>query len=308
MPNTITQNPDSLVFENKLFSFTVDRKNGRVTKAVNLYTGKDVTSPDSSEFIFLSDYDEKKIPPISLERDNGEIKVTFENNLTLNMSVSIFDGFFTVELTSELDKSVKCVTFANICIDTEKDYLLNAIGMSAWTRPMGYGYRVPATSVYAKAYTMYDKGVKGAKLGIVFSSKEDAIPLLQRVMDNIDKRVGLVSKAGGAYAREFKGNFGDYAFCLDISPESIDETIDLLKAIGVDQYDIHQNTGKTFTQGDFTFAHTESGSAAEFYERYGKRFNDAGIDLALHTYAYYINPDSKNILSNPKWQKDLEML
>jgi len=43
----------------------------------------------------------------------------------------------------------------------------------------------------------------------------------------------------------------------------------------VDQLDIHQSAN-TFIQGDFTFAHTESGTAVEYYEKYGKKYEEAG--------------------------------
>ncbi|MBR5460327.1 MAG: hypothetical protein IKV53_05615 [Clostridia bacterium] len=301
---------NELILKNKHFSFTV-AADGRVNEIINLYNKENANSTSEDyRFIYLIGFDGGEIYPVSLD-SNGEITTfTFENGLSLDMKAETFDNFMTFEIVSELDKSVKGVTFANLkTVYTEKDgeYMLNAIGMTAWTNPVSYGYRNPAPSSVAKAYTIYDKGVKGAKLGIVFSRKEDAIKYLQQLSDTIDPSVGLVSKAGGAYAREWRANFGDYSFCMNLDPDNFDNLIKLMKEYRIEQCDVHQGRN-TFLQGDFTFFFTENGTPEEFHEKFGKRLEAAGIDRALHTYAYYIDPISNNILSNPKWQKDLECL
>ncbi|MBR5460530.1 MAG: hypothetical protein IKV53_06640 [Clostridia bacterium] len=301
---------NTLNFTNKHFSLTLDGC-GRVTELINLKTGENVN--DTSEdyrFIFLRAFDGEKIYPTSITKSGDILTAAFENGLTLDLKVESFDNFMTFEVVSELDRSVKGVTFANlktVYTDKDSEYLLNAIGMSAWTNPLHKGYREPAPCVIAMADTIYETGVKGAKLGVVFSEKSDAIKYLKELTDTIDPSVGLVSKAGGAYARDWRPNYGDYAITRNLNPETFDETLALLKELNIDQYDIHQyNT--TFLQGDFTFAYTENGTPEEYYEKFGKKLEEAGIDTILHTYAYYIAPESKNILSNPRWQKDLKLM
>ncbi len=309
----VKENSSSFIFENKHFAITVDKKTGKVTHIKNIETGeeKNIMGAASNPcFIYLTSMKGAAVLPTKLEKDGNRIKVTFRDKTVAYMIVDIHDDFMTFEIDSELPKTIKSVTFANVVISSSAapGYHLNAIGMSAWTNPVNKGYRSVATSSIAHAYTIYDAGVMGAKLGITFSKNEDAIPFLQQITDNIDRSVGLASKAGGAYAQVYEGNHGDYAFCTNLDPENIDTTIALLKEMDVDQYDIHQSTGNTFSQGDFVFAHTESGTATEYYEKYGKKFEEAGIDTILHTYAYYIAPGSKNLLNDPKWHKDLELM
>jgi len=307
----IKEDSKNFIFENRHVSITVEKKSGKVLSITNLYTGEDVKGASTNaSLVYITNVRGAVVPATKLELDGNRIKVTFRDKSIVYMIVEVHDDFMTFEIDNELPKSIKSVTFGNLVISStavNAGYRLNAIGMSAWTNPVNKGYRDTANSSIAHAYTMYDAGVMGAKLGVVFSKAEDAIPFLQKLTDTIDKSVGLVSKAGGAYARVYEPNFGDYAMTTNIDPENLDTTIALLKEMDVDQLDIHQSAN-TFIQGDFTFAHTESGTAVEYYEKYGKKYEEAGIDTILHTYAYYIAPASVNLLNDSKWHKDLELM
>ena len=310
----VQENTSEFKLENKHFSMTINKKNGKVTSFINLDNGQDILNNASSpQFIYITNQTGNKVFPTKLEKDGNRIKVTFKDGSVVYMFVEIEDNFMTFEIDSELAPGISRVTFANIItnlasVKTDDDYMLNAIGMTAWTNPVNKGYRESSpNSVLAHAYSVYDAGVMGAKLGIVFATKGESIKYLQELTDTIDPTVGLKSKAGGAYAKEWEGNFGDYALVTNVNPETIDENLKLAVELDVDQYDIHQG-GNTFRQGDFVFSFTENGTAKEYYENVGKKIEAAGLKTGLHTYAYYISYGATNILSDPKWQKDLEVL
>jgi len=303
----VKETSNAFVFANNHFSFEISKKNGKVSNITNLTTGKDVTDNLSApQFIYLTNQKGNKVSPTKLEKDGNRIKVSFKDGTVVYMLVDIQDNYMTFEIDSELPKSHTYVTFANLRIKDD-GYLLNGIGMSAWTNPVNPGYRDDANSTLAHAYSIYASGTMGAKLGVVFADKGSSIKHLQELMDAIDPSVGIVSKAGGAYARECESNYGDYAIFTNTNPETLGENIQLALEIGIDQFDIHQGKN-TFRQGDFVFAHTESGTVKEYYEKIGKKFDDAGIDTGLHTYAYYIDYNAANITANPKWQKQLELM
>ena len=302
----------NLKFENKHFSFSVDTDNGNVLEIINLYNGENIIAEEKNpEFIYLRDLEDNKISPVSLEETNGAIKATFENGVMLDVAFEIFDDFMTFEILSDLDANiVKSVTFVNLSTylkDSDDGYLLNGMGMTAWVKPCDWGYRCPAASIFAEAFPHLGNGVKGAKMGIVFSKKEDAIEILKKVADAIDPKVGLTSRSGGPYSREWEANYGDYALILSLNPENLEDSLKYSKEFDLDQYDIHQSVNETFVQGDFRFAYTESGTAEEFSETLGKKIKDTGMATALHTYAYYISPMAHSILTNPKWQKQIEV-
>ncbi len=307
----ITESTTDITIANKHFSFTIDKKNGKVTDIVNLATKTSVIgTPTTPQFIYLVNEKDVNILPTKLELEGNRIKVTFKDKNVVYLLIDVSDNFVTVEIDSALPKSIKRVTFANLTASSTivgEGYLLNSMGMSAWTKVDKFGYSTSSASSIGHSYTIYDKGTMGAKMGIVFSKKEDAIPFLKKLTDTIDTKYGLASKAGGAYARDWETNFGDYIICTTVNPETLDKTISLAKELGVDQFDIHQGAN-TFIQGDFTFAFTETGTATEFYEKFGKKFEEAGIVTGLHTYAYYISPSAKKLLSNSYWHDQLRII
>ncbi|MBR5460527.1 MAG: hypothetical protein IKV53_06625 [Clostridia bacterium] len=310
MAKRITQTENGFTFGTKHFSVTLN-KSAVVENITNLANGKEINDSEKNpEFIFLNDYNKSKIPPVLLEKDGEEFKATFENGMTVNFVIECFDDFLTVELTSELkaDGVIEYVTFANLTTslsEPDSEYVINSMGMSFWTKTADSGIRLVARDTIAWAYPELPEGIKGAKVGIVLSRRDGAVKAIQALADAIDPKIGLISKAGGPYAREWRGNFEDYAIILDMTPETIDESIKLCKEFCIGQYDVHQKAGVTFTQGDFRFANTEHGEPSEFREGLGKKLRDAGLTTALHTYAYYIDKNAHSILTDPKWQSDL---
>jgi len=307
----VEESENNYTFKNPHFSFTVNKKTGKVTKFINLYNNEDIISNKAAPyFIFVDNYDRDRIYPKKLETVGNRIKVTFKDESVVYLLVHIEDDYMSFEIDSEAAPQIAKITFANIITslpkaDKDDDFVLNSVGMSAWTNPGNVGYRESAASVSATVETLYDAGTMGGKLGIAFSKKCDTVKFLQTLVDDIDRSVGLASKAGGPYAMEFEGNFGDYGLISSIKPDNIDEIISTAKDIDIDQLDIHQGSS-TFRQGDFYFAHTENGTAKEYYDKIGYKFDEAGLDTGLHTYAYYVAFDAAGITADPKWQKQLE--
>ena len=300
-----------ITFKNKHFSFSINKKNGKVTEFINLYTGENVNN-GSQQFLYLNTDTGNKVLPTSVKLDGSRIKFSFKDGVSVYMIVEVKNNYMTFEIDSEVPDIYSSVTFANlnttvVTSDEDNSFMLNSMGMTAWVNPVNKGFRAGAVSSIAHAYTKFDKGTFGSKMGVVFSKRGDAIKYLQELTDAIDTSVGLASRAGGAYAQEWEGNFGDYIICDSTKPEDVEKTIAIAKELGIDQIDIHQS-GSSFRQGDMYFHNTETGTAKEFYEKVGKRYVDAGFELGLHTYAYYITYKSDPILSNPKWQRDLETL
>ncbi|MBR5460418.1 MAG: S-layer homology domain-containing protein, partial [Clostridia bacterium] len=307
----VEESSSEITFKNKHFSFSINKKNGKVTEFINLYTGENVNN-GSQQFLYLNTDAGNKVLPTAVRLDGNRIKFSFKDGVDVYVIVEVKDNYMTFEVDSEVPDTFSSITFAslNTTIVTSEDedsFMLNSMGMTAWVNPVNKGFRAGAVSSIAHAYTKFDKGTFGSKIGVVFSKRGDAIKYLQELTDAIDTSVGLASRAGGAYAQEWKGNFGDYVIFDSTKPEDVEKTIAIATQLGIDQIDIHQS-GSSFRQGDMYFHNTETGTAKEFYETVGKKYIDAGFELGLHTYAYYITYKSDPILSNPKWQRDLETL
>ncbi|MBR5460302.1 MAG: S-layer homology domain-containing protein, partial [Clostridia bacterium] len=305
----VTETSKNLTFTNKHFSFTVEKRSGKVIEIINRYTNEDINNnAKNPNFIYLVSDGGAKIVPVSMSIDGNRIKVDFKNGSSVYLIVEITDDLMTFEIDSELAPGVLTVVYGiletNIKISNEPDsFRINGIGMTAWTQVSNY-LLGEYTNTIAQAHSNYDAGTMGSKYGIVFSKYSDTIPFMQKAMDAVDTSVGLALKSAGAYTKEWEPIYDDYAIRGDTNPETIDEYIALCKEYGVDTIDLHMG-GTTFLNGNFKFAYTESGTAKEYYEKIGYKFKEAGLKTALHSYAWYIDYTATDITTNPYWQKQL---
>ncbi len=305
----VTETAKNITFANKHFSFTVEKRSGKVLEIINLYTNENINDNATNQhFIYLLSTEGAKIVPVGMSIDGNRIKVDFKNGSSAYLLVEITDDYMTFEIDSEPAPGILTVVYGvletNIKISEEPDsFRINGIGMTAWTQVTNY-LLGEYTNTIAKAHTNYDAGVMGSKYGIAFSKYSDAIPFMKQLMDAVDPSVGLALKSAGAYTKEWEPIYDDYAIRGDTNPETIDEYIALCKEYGVDTIDLHMGS-TTFLNGNFKFAYTETGTAKEYYEKIGYKFKEAGLRTALHSYAWYIDYTATDITTDPYWQKQL---
>ncbi len=307
----VTETNSSIVIANDYMQITIAKNNGKVTEIKNMKNGNIVTGvTDDSTFMYLNDEKGVRNNPSKITIDGNRLKFQFKEAVVY-MIVDVHPDFITFEIDSQLPRSMATnLNFARLFVSdnvsTEPDsWGLGCMGMAAHMTHTANGMPHSASSS-ARADTIYPEGVMGAKLGVVYSQYKDYLTIMQKVADSIDKSVGISSKAGGPYIKTNKGNSLDYGVISSSNPETLKNVIKYAKELGVEQIDFHQGTD-TFIQGDFTFANTKNGTAKEFKENQGKMIKDAGLEYTLHTYAYYIDERSTDILSNPKWQKQIEV-
>ena len=296
---------------NDYISISFSKKNGKIVKITNVQTGKDITGvTDTPQFIYVTDKNGAKQNPAKVEADGNRLKFTFKKGVVYAI-IDVHSNFITVEIDSQLPRSdFKSCYLGMVSINEPysksdpESWTIGCMGMVAWmTNPND---AIGDTKTWGRADTVYPEGVMGAKLGIVFSQQKDYIKNVQALTDNIDRSVGIANKTAGAYSLEYKPNYYDYGMSHDGTIENVELMKKYAVDLGIEQIDFHQG-GKTFRQGDFYFYNTESGTAKEFGEKQGKILRDAGIEYTLHTYAYYIDERATDILTNPKWQKQIEV-
>ncbi len=297
---------------NKHFMIEVNKKTGKVTKILNLATNENVLNTSvSSELIYVTSPNETKSLPSNFEVDGNRLKVTFKNKEVVYLIVDVNDNFISFEIDSELSSKSASVTFANFNTtldptDENNDYRIGSMAMAAYVKIANYGYgNYKNTS--ASAFSRFDAGTVGAKVGIVLSSDDDYLEYMKEVALAIDKTIGLVNTTAGPWAQEYQKNYEDYVMIDRFEEGTVDYLISKKDEYGYGLVDILRGD-KSFKQGDFSFPIVSSGTAEQYYEEIGYKFDEAGLDTALHCYAYYIQYNSTDILSNPKWQKQLEYM
>ncbi len=310
----IVETADSYTFKNNYVEFTVSKKDGKVTSFLNLDDeGKNVNSNSASpQFIYLLSSTGSKILPKSMETEGNRIKVTFANKAVVYLLIDVKDNYITFEVDSNLPKKFgRGVVFANFGtnISTSRDnpdsYRIGLWGMTWWTQPSADAISIQK-AVNAGVYNdiSNETSTMGAKVGLVLAKMEESYKIFQEVSKATDRSVGLASNTGGPFTAENPVNDQDYIIVQDIAPDALDGFIDMASKYDMDILDIHQG-GNTYSNGDFYFWHASDGSAAAFNREFMTKIKAAGLTAALHTYAFFLDETSTELITDPKYQKDI---
>ena len=300
-PNLFEETPTSIIFENDYLRVKLGKKNGKVEDAIYVPTGESVFAPSATPwFTYAKSQTGATLEPTKLELVDGRLKFTYKGGAVAYFIIESHGGFFTVALDSNLPKNVLSLTFANIDFDyspSEEPGSFRASLILMDTRvnhsslPGGY-----KSIFYGTVRTDLGVDTIGSKVGICFSTLENHRENLKRIVDIIDPNYGIMSNQGGAYAYDTPMLYGDYAIVQPSNidtPEKAEETAKLLQKHSFDQIDLHYSTG-------FINIDTEG-----YKEKVTDIFHKYGIKVMLHTYSSCLSLTAKDIISDPKWIKDI---
>ncbi len=299
----LKENKKSIILENKFVKIEISNKDSKVLSAVDKASGNSIMGEETSFFALL-DRDGKtfEIKSLSLDKDI----ISIESDIgKINVKVQIFDEWYSLEVMTSLPDSVLDFIFGNIkfnySLDDKTALRAAEVAMTINCRP--FFYPTGDDKELKASCREYLGGANGAKIGCTIVPEPILRETLKTVCSAIDPDKGIISKSAGPWARDSRLSFGDYMIVGKSDPAYIDETMDFFKEIGVDQIDFHQGAG-TFRQGDFKYANY--GGHDGWCKNVSSKLKANGMEAGLHTYAYYINPICHEILSNPKWQQQLD--
>lgn len=303
MPS-VTEKRNSIIFENEHAVIAVSKKDSLVEEITDKKTGNSIKGEDTYFFELIT----KENGNIAIEGLvlNGDIVTVNTAKGSFDVKALAFDEYFTLEVLSPLPEGTfyALIAHARYSYDYADKRNTGACGvaMTIWANPV-YFPDSKSRETVARVYPHL--GDVGAKYGFVIAPIIEQRGILKTLCLTIDKNVGLVSSTGGAWGRDSRLNFSNYAIQYDTSREFIDETIPYFKKVGVDQIDLHQGIN-TFRQGDFKFAKYKD--AAEFKKNVSDPLEANGMAAGLHSYSFYINFGCDEIMSKPENQKQIKVL
>lgn len=279
--------------------------NGELLSCTDVTTNTDIAA-----------HDHKKIAKATLKGGGTEEATKVElngNTLSLwlgrekvEMEIVAFNDYFTVEV-KKTPSNFEKLTFLDLSMkydfNGQDPFVASGVAMTLQTNPVYYptGESKKVTGV-CTAHT----GLTGAKLAIVVCHKNDLRDILKKLYRTIPKKDILVNyKGGGPFALDCEANSYDCVLLKNTDSSYVPDWIRFYTNLGVKQIDFLMGP-TTFVQGQFSFPGTET--ATDFKEKITAPLDAAGIISTLHTYVYYISYKSEEILSNPKWQQQLELM
>ncbi len=314
----VTEIKNSIVLENNYAEITLSKKNSLVEKILDKKAKKDIKGEDTYFFSLVDADKETVILPTGLSL-NKDVIVVESPKGKFEIKVEAFDNYFTFELISQLPKDVFKVEIGETSFEWNANDASSTgivgIAMTYWINPNYF----PDGQVNAYGASDKDKmklgNTKGtvyshlrhqnAKFAIIVCPNSEQRERIKEVCRTIDRKVGLMSEIGGAWARDSRLNFGNYIIDGNSEKSYFDSALEFYKAIGVDQIDYHQGA-YSVRQGDFKFEKYKDG--ADFKKNVSDVLEANGMSAGLHTYSHYIRYDCETILADPKWQKQLGVI
>jgi len=156
------------------------------------------------------------------------------------------------------------------------------------------------SSLRASCYAKF--GMEGAKVAIVGMPMGKILPALKQVLTEADEMPHCT--VAGPWAHDIPFNHGSYLFNFgSLTGTNVDEWIAMAKQLGVTQIDNHGGSG-FFRFGDFTLNPDKWPAGWGTYRGIIEGLHNAGIGSIFHTYAFFIDKQSKYVSPIPDKRLD----
>lgn len=272
---------------------------------VNRKSGINIASQNFGKIASIITTDNRRCIADKAVFDGKVIRISFESYY-VDLEVSTFDDYISFEVIGGTLSHFKTLVFIDLNFDYDytatNPFLVAGIGMTLQTDPVYYPSG-EAKKVQGRCTS--HTGLKGAKLALVACEKENLRFIIKKIYKTIPKGTIPININGGPFALDSRINKEDCVILDEVDSLQLGSLIDFYSQFGVRQFDFHQGP-KSFIQGQFSFPTV--GTAELFKKTISEPLLDVGIISSMHTYSHYISYDSDEILSNPKWQQQLEFI
>jgi hypothetical protein len=149
--------------------------------------------------------------------------------------------------------------------------------------------------LWANCYQRF--GLEGAEVTFLGVPREKILPAIREIM--LKTKDVPHSDKGGAWAQMQKEGYGSYLMNFGtLTEETVDEWIDMCRNLGFNQIDNHGGGG-FFRFGDLELNADKWPGGWDSFKRINDRLHAAGISSIFHTYAFFIDKDSRYVTPVP---------
>ncbi len=293
-----------IVLENDFVKIEVSKKDAEVLSIVDKVTKESIKDGEKGYFFEGYTKEDEPVRATGVELDGDVFEVRFDKG-SVKVNIEAFDDHFISEMVSKkLPEGLFSFAFTKLDFDYDFDEenppLAAGVAMTISTNPTyfpsGYDKKLKAQVWHYLGKT------EGSRYGFCVVPRNILRDTLKVICEKIDPEKGIVSKHAGAWARDSRVAFGNYTIEGNTERQHVMEMIPYWKYIGLDQIDLHKGE-YTVRQGDFKFMLYKD--AEDWCENLAKPLKENGLDIGLHTYAYYIDGSCHEILEK---RENREML
>jgi len=333
----LSQDGASVTIQNDLVTYVIAKEGAIVTSIASRADGADIINKEApaparamnipsgaqvapvnaaaetpSPFCyFYTDDITARVTPVSAALEDGKLRIGFADGTTLDFIVAPKPGYIAFTLDSDIPDRYTGLVFANAALDYDLGGgggTFSGIGYAmTWNVDMTYYPDAKSKHVMARVLNKTgatDRDVRGSKFAVIYAPKNQHREIMQAV--NRDMADGDIAKSmvGGPFAMDSKANYGDYMIVGKSATKHVAEWKSIGETYGIDQISFHQGGG-TFIQGSMRF--TEQKNTEDFRRNVAEPLKEAGIQSGFHTYAHFISTKDEDLLTDPKWQQQLDV-
>lgn len=292
-----------VVIENAHFRYTIssDAKN---LGFVDRKTGIDYLRRDAVSSCAFVRCEGKEYSATAVSLADQRLTIGFgEAGVEVILAVESRDSYIRLAVESIVGKEIESLVFLNVPLTLagrpEEAFGACAFSLNLHTRVD----QLPALQTELRASCHARFGIVGAKAAVVGVPMDRMLDSLKQVLTDADEMPHCT--VAGPWAREVPFNHGSYLFNFGTLTEStVEDWIASAKNLGVTQIDNHGGSPAFFRFGDFALNRDKWPEGWETYERIVRRLHDAGIGSIFHTYAFFIDKQSKYVTPVPDKRLD----
>lgn len=285
-------NRHEVVIKNDTFVYRID-KTGRNLSFVDKRNNIDYLKAEDSSYCASVTLDGKTVYASKVEMPSAnEIRLWFGDtgvSATLRMEKQKDHIIFEV---AEFDGKAESLNFMNIPLKLNGMPDEPFAGCVLALNPFTHVRQLPAlqTQLWANAYERFN--IKGARIALLGTTPGNMLALIR---DVISKSPDIpASTKGGAWAQDNKEGYGSYIMSFGgVTEKTVDAWIEMCKNLGFNQIDHHG--GGFFNFGELKIDSVTYPNGWSDFRAVNRKLKAAGISSIFHTYAYFIDKNSKYV-------------
>ncbi|NCB07091.1 MAG: hypothetical protein EOM73_02885, partial [Bacteroidia bacterium] len=287
----------SIVLETNYLKYEI-AGNGQNLHFIDKTTGTDYLYSDTVSYCASARVDGKLFNPSSVSMKNGLLCIEFGiPGISAEIRVIKANDHIKMEVV-KVSGQPESLTFLNIPLKLEglshEPFAACLLSLNLSTHVS----QIPAlqTHLHASCYQRF--GLNGAKIALVGVPQKQILPVIRSIMKHA-KDIPLSTK-GGAWAQMSKEGYGSYLMNFGtLTEETVPEWIEMCSNLGFNQIDSHGGGSDFFKFGDFELNSEHWPDGWQHFKRINDRLHDAGISSIFHTYAFFIDKNSKYVTPVP---------
>jgi hypothetical protein len=288
------QEPAQIVFENDSMKWVLGA-DAKTVSIIDKQSGADYAAKQALHAFASALVGDKSVDASSALFADGVLSLGFGDcGIAAKIEVRIEKTCFVFTVKSVTGDGLKKLEFARALLtlkgSLDEPFSVCSLALNLKTNvPENPG---PNPLLHATCVVRF--GFEGASVAVVGAPSDRFRDALKEAVLNAPELPR--SNIGGPFAMDADISHGSYLFDLEgISEENVDSWVELAKRLGLTQIDFNTS----FRYGDFQPRPDRYPRGRESVKAVTDKLHAAGISAGLHTYAFFINKDSKYVTPTP---------